>query len=112
MTDTVTINSGSVDFLEKNDFSNIIGSRQTIKDEIDDLTKQLKSHNEEIEAMMIAADVQDKVVQTPFHTVKVVSSSNSRIDAMKLIEHGVEPGVVAAATVKKEYTYVKVSEIK
>jgi len=111
MTDTVTIESGSVEFLTKNDFDSIITERQSIHDEIKDLKESLKSCNEEIEAVMIAAGVENKRVQTPFHMVAIIASSSSRIDGHKLLEHGVDPGVIAAATVKKEYTYVKVSEV-
>jgi len=112
MTDKVTIDSGSVDFLDKNDFRNIVGSRETIRAEIKDLEKQLKSHNEEIEAMMIAAGVQENNVTTDFYTVTLVQSHSKRIDPQKLLEHGVEPGVIVAATVTKPYQYVKVVEIK
>jgi predicted translin family RNA/ssDNA-binding protein len=112
MTDQTTIESGSVDFLAKNDFANVVGSRETIRAEIKDLEKQLKSHNEEIEAMMVAAGVQDQSIALPYYTVKIVKSFNSRIDSKKLLEHGVEPGVIVAATVKKDYSYVKVQVSK
>jgi len=112
MTDTVTIDSGSVEFLLKNDFEAVVQSRASLKAEIKDLEAQLKSHNEEIEAMMIAAGVAEQCVCTPYYKVAIVSSSNSRIDMQKLLEHGVEPGVIVAATVKKEYQYLKVTEVK
>ncbi len=111
MTETVTIESWSIEFLTKNDFESVVQSRAVLKDEIKDLDKQLKSHNEEIEAMMIAAGVEGNAVCTGNYTVKIVASSNVRIDQQKLLEHGVEPGVIVAATVKKEYTYVKVTAV-
>jgi len=112
MTETVTIDSGSVEFLTKNDFEAVVKSSWLLKDEIKELEKQLKSHKEEIEAMMLAAGVADKTVQTPYYKVAIISSSNSRIDAQKLVEHGVEPGVIVAATVRKKYKYLKVTEVK
>jgi len=112
MTEVVTIDSGSVEFLTKNDFEAVVQSRAVLKDEIKDLEKQLKSHNEEIEAMMIAAGVDDSKVNTGSYTVAIIASSNSRIDQQKLLEFGVEPGIIVAATVKKEYQYLKITENK
>ena len=112
MTDIITIDSGSVDFLEKNDFRNIVAGREDLRSQIKELEKSLRSQTEEIEAMMIAAGVQDRAITTDFYTVRIVQSSNSRIDMQKLLEHGVEPGVIVAATVKKPYQYIKVTEIK
>jgi len=112
MTDPLTIDFNSVKFLSKNDFGSLVDSRQAIDNEIKELKKQLKTYNEEIEAMMISANMGDSVVRTNLHTVRIISSYNSRIDQQKLLEHGVEPGIIVAATVKKEYSYVKVSEVK
>ena len=113
--DEVTIDSGDVDFLSKNDFGSVIGSRAAIKAELDDLKKQLKASNDEIESMIIAAGVQDKKVsvkdvQGVTHYVKLIKSKRTNLSKQKLVEFGVEPTVIAMATSTTDYQYIKVTD--
>lgn len=115
MENETTIESGDVDFLSKNDFGAVIGSRETIKAELDDLKQQLKAHNDEIESMMIAAGVQDskvsvKDVQGVVHYVTIVKSKRTNLSKQKLVEFGVEPMVIAQATSTTDYQYIKVTD--
>lgn len=114
--DDVTIDSGDVDFLHKNDFGLVVSSREDIKVELDALKQKLKAHNDEIESMMIASGVADQKVSVKdplsgsTHYVKLIKSTRTNLSKQKLVEFGVEPMVIAQATSTTNYSYVKVTD--
>jgi len=95
-----------------NDFGEIVRNREAVRNEIKSLEQTLKSHNEEIEVLMIAMGHEDTPIETAYGKVAIIKSHNKRIDQQKLLEFGVEPGVIVAATVTKEYQYIKVTVAK
>ena len=72
-----------------------------------ELTATLKRLNSEILEMMKLADI--KAVAVGDLSVKVIGSSNSRIDKQKLLEYGVDAIIISESTVVKEHSYLKVS---
>ena len=88
------------------EFSEIVKSHLDIKAEMKSLKEQDDAHKETLKVLMMAMGAEE--VDTPHGKVKWIASHNKRIDQQKLLEHGVEPGVIVASTVTKEYEYLKV----
>ena len=101
------IKHSEIPFLTTNGFGDIIRLRQETHIKLKTLKEELDGLNTEILQMMEAAAV--KAVAVGELSVKVISSSNSRIDKHKLLEYGVEPTIISESTVVKEYSYLKVT---
>jgi hypothetical protein len=96
-----------IKFLTTNSFDSIIRLRQETNAQLKELTATLKGLNTEILEMMELAEI--KAVAVGELAVKVIGSSNSRIDKQKLLEYGVDAFIISESTVVREYSYLKVS---
>jgi len=101
------IKHSEVQFLTTNGFDDMIRLRQETNAQVKELTATLKGLNSEILEMMDRAEI--KAVAVGDLAVKVIDSSNSRIDKQKLLEYGVDAFIISESTVVKEYSYLKVS---
>jgi hypothetical protein len=97
-------------YLRDNDFNDLTHQRFNISAKIKELSATLAQVNAEIGTMMTVAGV-DKVACDEL-TVSMVAGKSSHLNKMKLLELGVGPDTIAAATTETAYTTVRIVESK
>jgi hypothetical protein len=97
-------------YLRDNDFNDLTHQRFNISAKIKELSATLAQVNAEIGTMMTVAGV-DKVACDEL-TVSMVAGKSSHLSKTKLLEMGVGPDTIAAATKETVYTTVRIVESK
>ena len=89
-------------------FGKLVDERQTIHHEIEFRKTKLEKLNAEIEAAMIVAHV-GKVEAEGYHVIRCEGQGREQISAEKLLQLGVDPDIIRAATVRgNPYTFIQV----
>ena len=87
----------TVESLKDSEFNDLVKRRVSIKRRQDKLAAELKEINKDTLALMLAADVK-KVGCNGYVISQVDGCSRSIISAAKLLEQGVDPAKIEAAT--------------
>jgi len=102
--------SSNYAYLRDNDFDDKVQQRFNISAKIKELDLTLKQLNAEIGTMLTVAGV-DKVLSDDL-TVSMVAGKSSHLSKTKLLELGVGPDTIAAATKETKYSSVRITQRK
>ncbi len=102
--------SDNYTYLTDNDFDDKVQQRFNISAKIKELDSTLKQLNAEIGTMLTVAGV-DKVISDDL-TVSMVAGKSSHLSKTKLLELGVGPDTIAAATKETKYSSLRITQRK
>jgi hypothetical protein len=102
--------SDNYTYLSDNDFDDKVRQRFNISAKIKELDLTVKQLNAEIGTMLTVAGV-DKVMSDDL-TVSMVAGKSSHLSKTKLLELGVGPDTIAAATKETKYSSLRITQRK
>ena len=97
----------TVESLKDSEFNDLVKRRVSLKRRQDKLAAELKEINKDTLALMLAADV--KKVGCNGYVISQVDGCSRSLSAAKLLEQGVDPVKIEAATKETRYTSLRIS---